>query len=235
MALSPFMPTHIPPFPSGSASFLRGKLSSAPATPLGDTPGMGPSDAARMGNARGEGRRLKEVSQEFEALLLSFLFKAMRQTIPKSDFLGKGRDREWYTGLLDLEVARSLARGAGIGLSAMILRDLQRLQAGTDTQHDPPSQGQDSGAGAPSAPAPDPAPLTSAGEKALPVAGRLTSPYGLRPDPFSGQPKFHHGLDIAGSVGTEIHAARAGTVTFSGWKDGYGLTVVLSHRDGYTT
>lgn len=232
MGVSPVMPTPIPPFPAGSASLLRGKMSSATAKPSGVSPGIGPSEAAPP---PGESQRLKEVSQEFEALLLSFLFKAMRQTVPKSDFLGKGREREWYAGLLDLELARSLAGGAGIGLSALISRDLQRLQAGRDIQHYPPPQRQGSGTGAQSVPAPDTAPLTSEGEMALPVAGRITSPYGLRPDPHRGELTFHHGMDIAGSVGTEIRTARPGTVTFSGWKEGYGLTVILSHGDGYRT
>ena len=67
------------------------------------------------------------------------------------------------------------------------------------------------------------------------VVGRLTSPYGVRSDPLTGGTKFHHGIDIASPAGTAIRAALPGTVTFSGWKQGYGLTVVISRADGYTT
>jgi murein DD-endopeptidase MepM/ murein hydrolase activator NlpD len=70
---------------------------------------------------------------------------------------------------------------------------------------------------------------------AMPVIGRMTSPYGGRSDPLTGQTTFHHGIDIASPAGTAIGAALPGIVTFSGWKQGYGLTVVISHADGYTT
>jgi murein DD-endopeptidase MepM/ murein hydrolase activator NlpD len=77
--------------------------------------------------------------------------------------------------------------------------------------------------------------MNADGEIAMPVVGRLTSPYGVRSDPLTGETKFHHGIDIASPAGTAIRAALPGTVTFSGYKQGYGLTVVISHADGYAT
>ncbi len=61
---------------------------------------------------------------------------------------------------------------------------------------------------------------------------RLSSDFGMRKDPFTGRPAFHHGVDIAAPHGTEVHAFRPGEVTFSGWKSGYGKTVVVRHPDG---
>jgi len=178
-----------------------------------------------------ENQRLKDVSQEFESLLLALLFKTMRQTVLKSDLLGKGRDREWYTGLLDLELAQSFAHAGGLGLAKYILQDLQRLEAAKTAQPagSPKSGGPENGEPAGSVPAPP------TGNLGLAAPARLASGYGLRSDPFSGASTFHHGLDIASPVGTEIRAVRPGTVIFSGWKAGYGLTVLLSHADGYTS
>jgi len=65
----------------------------------------------------------------------------------------------------------------------------------------------------------------------LPVArpGEVTSPFGERAR------RHHEGLDIDGRTGDPIYAARAGRVTFSGWKNGYGNTVVLDHGGGVST
>jgi murein DD-endopeptidase MepM/ murein hydrolase activator NlpD len=63
-----------------------------------------------------------------------------------------------------------------------------------------------------------------------PVAGTLTSDYGVR---FRGlRPGWHHGVDIAVPVGTPIHAMRGGTVTFAGVMGGYGNVVILRHGRG---
>lgn len=68
-----------------------------------------------------------------------------------------------------------------------------------------------------------------------PLRGRITSGFGSRKDPFDGTRKFHTGIDISVNEGTKVKAARKGTVIFSGWKDGYGKTVILRHEDGYIT
>jgi murein DD-endopeptidase MepM/ murein hydrolase activator NlpD len=66
------------------------------------------------------------------------------------------------------------------------------------------------------------------------VAGTsaLSSPFGLRKDPFTGRLRQHNGIDVAARPGTAIQAFEAGNVTFSGWKPGYGNTVILHHEDG---
>jgi len=63
-------------------------------------------------------------------------------------------------------------------------------------------------------------------------AGRLSSAFGSRKDPFSGLVRQHNGIDIAAPAGTSIRAFRSGEVVFAGWKPGYGNTVVLRHEDG---
>jgi murein DD-endopeptidase MepM/ murein hydrolase activator NlpD len=62
-----------------------------------------------------------------------------------------------------------------------------------------------------------------------PVEGTITSSFGWR------KAGFHHGIDIANKVGTPIKAAAGGTVSFTGYKSVYGLTVIIDHPDGKQT
>ena len=61
---------------------------------------------------------------------------------------------------------------------------------------------------------------------------RLSSSFGTRRDPFTGQHKFHDGIDLAAGVGTEIRPFQAGVVTFSGTQSGYGNVVKVLHPNG---
>lgn len=63
----------------------------------------------------------------------------------------------------------------------------------------------------------------------------MSSAYGRRIDPFTGQRAHHTGIDYAGKLGSEIKAVAAGVVTWAGERDGYGLMVEISHGNGYIT
>jgi len=69
----------------------------------------------------------------------------------------------------------------------------------------------------------------------FPAEGRLSSPFGYRISPFSRRREFHHGIDIANSTNTPIHAAGSGVVTFSGYQSAYGRVIIISHGYGYTS
>jgi len=68
-----------------------------------------------------------------------------------------------------------------------------------------------------------------------PVKGIYTSLFGDRVDPFFHGMAFHNGIDILSRMGTPVKAAREGMVFFTGWRDGYGKTVMIQHNDGYST
>jgi murein DD-endopeptidase MepM/ murein hydrolase activator NlpD len=65
------------------------------------------------------------------------------------------------------------------------------------------------------------------------VRGSITSRYGSRADPFTGDPAFHNGIDIGAPVGTPVHAARDGTVAEVGENATLGNYVVLTHPGGW--
>lgn len=65
--------------------------------------------------------------------------------------------------------------------------------------------------------------------------GWISSYYGKRPDPFTGKPAFHHGIDFAGKAGASVLAVAGGVVTWTGERSGYGNMVEISHGDGLVT
>jgi murein DD-endopeptidase MepM/ murein hydrolase activator NlpD len=68
-----------------------------------------------------------------------------------------------------------------------------------------------------------------------PVHGALNSGFGLRSDPFTGQPAFHEGVDISTSRSEPVLATADGTVLRSGWAGEYGKAIEIAHGERYTT
>jgi murein DD-endopeptidase MepM/ murein hydrolase activator NlpD len=65
--------------------------------------------------------------------------------------------------------------------------------------------------------------------------GWISSYFGIRSDPFTGNRAAHYGVDFAGKMGDAIQAVAAGVVTYSGQRFGYGLMVEVNHGNGYAT
>jgi murein DD-endopeptidase MepM/ murein hydrolase activator NlpD len=64
---------------------------------------------------------------------------------------------------------------------------------------------------------------------------RVTSSFGRRRDPFTGQLAMHPGLDFASRNKNPVHATAPGKVAFVGWKGGYGKVVEVDHGFGIRT
>ena len=60
----------------------------------------------------------------------------------------------------------------------------------------------------------------------------ITSPYGTRIHPVTGQRKSHDGIDYGSPTGTPIHAVAEGNVTVSAYDEYSGNKVAIKHRDG---
>ena len=64
----------------------------------------------------------------------------------------------------------------------------------------------------------------------------VTSEFGYRRDPFTGERKGHSGMDLAVPTGTSVRAALPGTVTVSTYNQGgYGYYVMIDHGNGLST
>jgi murein DD-endopeptidase MepM/ murein hydrolase activator NlpD len=69
-----------------------------------------------------------------------------------------------------------------------------------------------------------------------PVNGPITSPFGIRLNPFTGEgTEFHTGIDIGAPYGAPVEAAGAGVVIFVGYKPAYGTVITIDHGNGYQT
>ncbi len=69
----------------------------------------------------------------------------------------------------------------------------------------------------------------------LSVPSSISSVFGWRKHPLTGDRRFHTGMDLAAAEGTPVLAAYSGQVEISDWVGGYGLTVVLNHNSAQQT
>ncbi|WP_026332058.1 M23 family metallopeptidase [Thioalkalivibrio sp. ALE16] len=63
----------------------------------------------------------------------------------------------------------------------------------------------------------------------------ISSAFGYREDPFTGNRRFHSGMDFAGRPGSEIRAAGGGLVVFAGRRSSFGNLVEIAHGGGLNT
>jgi murein DD-endopeptidase MepM/ murein hydrolase activator NlpD len=70
-----------------------------------------------------------------------------------------------------------------------------------------------------------------------PVEGDIdmSSPFGMRMDPFMRGPAIHTGVDLRGDTGEPAHVTASGKVTIAGWQGGYGNMVEIDHQNGVST
>lgn len=157
--------------------------------------------------------RLKQIAQEFESVFLGHLLKVMNESVEKSELFGDGLGGQHYTEVIEQEMARQLSRHRGLGLSEAIYEHLVRRNGDKPAEAAKPER---SGF------------LT-------PTRGTVSSDFGFRRDPLTGDVRFHKGTDLAAPAGMPIVAARHGTVVFSGQQGGFGNTIVIEHAGGYRT
>ena len=171
-----------------------------------------------------EEKQLEKACSEFESLFMNLVMKQMRKTVVKSGLIDGGMGEEFFTGMLDEEISRQASLRQGLGLKGALIEQL------TGKRKTAVSQGvalrsyntQETAAKA-------------APSFVSPVSGIVSSSYGRRKDPLTGESAFHHGIDIASPAGSAVLAAGAGGVVFSGWKNGYGNVVEIDHGDGFST
>jgi len=158
--------------------------------------------------ARQKDTKLKKACKDFESILTYQLLRSMRKTVDKCGLFHGGKGEEIYQSLFDMEISKDMS-DFGPNSLARLLYDQMKGPAGI-----------------PELPEETPA---------WPVKGVVSSGFGMRKDPFTGESRFHDGLDIAAPEGTAIKAAMPGKVAFSGVKKGYGNVVILDHGKGLRT
>jgi murein DD-endopeptidase MepM/ murein hydrolase activator NlpD len=77
--------------------------------------------------------------------------------------------------------------------------------------------------------------LAAATPSIWPAYGWLTGTFGGRPDPFTGEPAFHQGLDISTEKGRPVYATADGTVQSAAYTGEYGNLITVRHDFGLAT
>lgn len=154
-----------------------------------------------------------EAPQDEEALFARVLATQLRSALPDEALGGEWGDA--FGPLLDDLLAEQLADQLRTQRAG---RPSSPTGATTRAHAHPHAEGHER-------PVPGPAP----------TVGRVTSAYGHRIHPLSGQRALHHGVDLAAPRGTPIQLARAGTVVRAGPAGGYGNLVEIDHGDGVVT
>lgn len=201
----------------------------------------------------------KKALVDFESLFINQMLKSMRSTVMKSDLLDGGSGEKMYMDMFDMEISKSMAASGGIGIASMMMKQLAKEQGGkgagalmnlsygSHTTDNPTPDAGKSGSfmrgGVNRAYNGIAAERSGPGESresmTFPIHGAdsssISSNFGLRNDPFTGERKAHHGIDIAAKAGTPIYPSASGVVSFSGRKDGYGNVVEVKHDNGFVT
>jgi murein DD-endopeptidase MepM/ murein hydrolase activator NlpD len=175
-------------------------------------------------HGKNDAESIRKVAKEMESLFAYEMIKVMRETTESSADSGLGNST--YLSMFDIELSKLFAE-RGLGLQEMLARGLTSL-SGKAGQAETPGKTGDR----------DPTtPATREIQSLLPDIphAHISSGYGFRKDPFTGDRKFHQGIDIAAPAGAEVHAVGKGTVTFSGEQSGYGNVVIIDHGNGYST
>ncbi|MFW6415543.1 MAG: peptidoglycan DD-metalloendopeptidase family protein [Thermodesulfobacteriota bacterium] len=67
----------------------------------------------------------------------------------------------------------------------------------------------------------------------MPLDSEISSDFGWRDDPITGERAWHAGVDFAASSGEPVQACWPGEVSFAGEKEDYGKTVIVDHSNGW--
>ncbi len=59
----------------------------------------------------------------------------------------------------------------------------------------------------------------------------VSSDFGFRNDPFTGNKSFHTGIDLAAPMNAEVYSSSSGIVIEAGYNDLYGNFVVVGHKN----
>ena len=72
-------------------------------------------------------KALREASREFETILITEMYKAMRKAVPDGGLFEKNMATDLYQEMFDLEIAKQTASGPGIGIGEAMYRQMSEI------------------------------------------------------------------------------------------------------------
>lgn len=160
-------------------------------------------------------KKLKEACKQFESVFTYEILKSMRNSIQKCDLFSGGQAEEIYQSMLDQELSKNMAGQGDNSIANMLYQQLKQIDNIRES-----------------------ADIEGSDDKTLPIwplKARISSSFGWRKDPFTGEKKFHEGIDLAAKEGTDIKAVMSGKVQITDNQKGYGKIVILDHGHGFET
>ncbi len=73
-------------------------------------------------------QEIQKAAQDFEAVLLNMVLKAMWKTVPKSDLFEKNSATQIYEGLMHSSLSEEMASNGGLGIAKVLAQQLSREQ-----------------------------------------------------------------------------------------------------------
>lgn len=87
------------------------------------------ASASRAGRHAGQSAaELAKASEQFESLMLNFMIREMRATVPESSLFPQSMAQDIFSGMLDERIAGEMSQHGGIGISRMIFEQLKGLK-----------------------------------------------------------------------------------------------------------
>jgi peptidoglycan hydrolase FlgJ len=101
------------------------KVDSTSSQVYGDFAGLEKLKSGVRGN---DAKAIRQVAQQFESLFARMMIKSMRDAIGKDPIFGSDQ-QQMYQGMFDNQLSLELTKGRGLGLSDMLIRQLQHAGA----------------------------------------------------------------------------------------------------------
>ena len=86
------------------------------------------ASAPKAGMTPAEERKLRQTAHEVESIFMTHMLKTMRQASGMMGAALTGTGQRVYREMMDEHLGRSLAKGGGLGLADMLVRDVLRRQ-----------------------------------------------------------------------------------------------------------
>jgi murein DD-endopeptidase MepM/ murein hydrolase activator NlpD len=176
---------------------------------------MGLLDPVSLNHTGTSDQKLKTASAAMESLVLKQVIKSSG-AFQGSEVAGSAMVADLFADTL----ADAVAKSGGMGLADSLHQELA-----------PKTSPQGASPGTANLASLPPA----TGGLASSAIGHRTSGFGVRLDPWTGEPKDHHGVDLAAPEGTTIRSALPGVVVQAGPRGGYGNAVEVDNGNGVHT
>lgn len=188
---------------------------------------------------------MEKAAKKFEGFVMSFMYKQMYKSIPKSDVFGSRNAEKIFMNMYMDEVSKT-SQGNSSGIASMLMKQYEASMAGerrdglsairkSDVHPTKSVTNQLKSLLDKYEPQSVAKLMSDFDQMVSKLEGKISSGYGMREHPIAKKQKMHSGIDIALSEGTDVKAPSSGKVVFAGDKGGYGNAVEVDHGHGVTT